>query len=120
MLQTRVGEHRSHIRRNSTQLSVITDHRLQAEHEFDWGYVKVLDQESNYNERLISEMIYIKKQKHGLNAQTDTALLDPIYSDLFGTTSLRLQFPFYYLFIYWFVFICEKDVIYSLVFCFSL
>jgi len=78
MLQTRVGEHRSHIRRNSTQLSVITDHRLQAEHEFDWGNVKVLDQESNYNKRLISEMIYINKQKHGLNAQTDIALLDPI------------------------------------------
>jgi len=28
-------------------------------------------------------MIYIKKQKHGLNAQTDTALLDPIYNNLF-------------------------------------
>jgi len=48
--------------------------------------VKVLDQETNYNKRLISEMIYIKKQKHGLNAKTDTALLDPIYSDLFGVT----------------------------------
>jgi len=118
MLHTKVGEHRSHIRRNSAQLSVITDHRLQAEHEFDWGNAKVLDQEFNYNKRLISEMIYIKKQKHGLNAQTDTALLDPIYSDLFGVTSW-LQFPFYYLFIYCFVFICEKDVIYSLVFCFS-
>jgi len=27
-LNIRVNEHRSHIRRNSTQLSVITDHRL--------------------------------------------------------------------------------------------
>jgi len=29
-------------------------------------------------------MIYIKKQKHGLNAQTDIALLDPIYNNLFA------------------------------------
>jgi len=35
--------------------------------------VKIFDLKSNYNKRLISEMIYIKKQKHGLNAQTDTA-----------------------------------------------
>jgi len=75
-LNTRVNEHQSHIRRNSTQLSVITDHRLKSKYEFDWDNAKVLDQESNYNKRLISEMIYIKKQKHGLNAQTDTALLD--------------------------------------------
>jgi len=87
VLQTRVGEHRSHIRRNSAQLSVITDHRLQAGHDFNWDNVKVLDQESNYYKRLISEMIYIKKQKHGLNAQTDTALLDPIYNDLFDAIS---------------------------------
>jgi len=84
VLHTRIGEHRYHIRRNFAQLSVITDHRLQAEHDFDWDNVKVLDQESNYNKRLISEMIYIKKQKHGLNAQTDTALLDPIYNDFIG------------------------------------
>jgi len=77
-LSTRVGEHRNHIRRNSTQFSVITDHRLRSQHEFDWDNVRVLDQESNYNKRLISEMIHIKKQKQGLKAQTDTALLDPI------------------------------------------
>jgi len=67
-LSTRVNEHRSHIRRNSTQLSVITDHRLKFEHEFDWDNAKVLDKETNFNKRLISEMIYIKKQKQGLYA----------------------------------------------------
>jgi len=29
-LNTRVNEHRSHIRRNSSQLSIITDHRLKS------------------------------------------------------------------------------------------
>jgi len=81
-----VNEHRSHIRRNSTQLSVITDYRLKSKHEFDWDNAKVLDKEMNYNKRLISEMIYIKKQKHVLNAQTDTALLGLIYNDLFSLT----------------------------------
>jgi len=82
--KTRVNEHKSHIRRNSIQLSVITDHRLKSKYDFDWDNVKILDSESNYNKRFISEMIHIKKQKHGLNAQTDTALLNPVYNDLFG------------------------------------
>ncbi|XP_029673125.1 uncharacterized protein LOC115241501 [Formica exsecta] len=34
-LQTRVGEHRNHIRRNTTVGSMITDHRLEFDHDFD-------------------------------------------------------------------------------------
>jgi len=83
-LNTRVNKHRS--TGGIPQLLVITDHRLKSKHEFDWDNVKILDNETNYNKRLISEMIYIKKQKHGLNAQTDTALLDPIYNDLFSSS----------------------------------
>jgi len=81
-LNTRISEHRNHIRKNTPQASVITNHRLQFNHDFDWDNVRVLDEEMNYNKRLISEMIYIKKQKKGLNAQTDTELLDPIYNEL--------------------------------------
>jgi len=51
-------------------------------HEFDWDGVRVLDEEMNYKKRLISEMIHIKKQKHGLNSQNDDELLDPIYNNL--------------------------------------
>jgi len=51
-------------------------------HEFDWANVKILDEEVHYNKRLISEMIFIKKQSKGLNLQRDTELLDPIYSDI--------------------------------------
>jgi len=79
ILSTRIGEH---IRRNFTQSSVITDHRLLFTHEFDWDSVKVLDEEMNYKKRLISEMIHIKKQQNRLNSQNDTDLLDPIYNDL--------------------------------------
>jgi len=79
-LNTRVVEHRNHIRRDIAQISAITDHRLQLNHEFDWNDVRVLDEEINYKKCLISEMIHIKK--HGLNSQNDTVLLDPIYNDL--------------------------------------
>jgi len=60
-LNTRISEHRNHIRRNSAQLSVITNHRLEFGHDFDWDRVEVLDEELNFNKRLISEMIHIKK-----------------------------------------------------------
>jgi len=67
ILNTRISEHRNHIRRNSPQASVITDHRLEFNNEFDWDNVEVLDKEINYNKRLISEMIRIKKQRESLN-----------------------------------------------------
>jgi len=43
----------------------------------------VLDEEINYNKRLISE-IHIKKQRQGLNLKKDTDLPHPIYNDLFN------------------------------------
>jgi len=72
ILNTRIGEHRNHIRRNSTQSSVITDYHLLFNHEFDWNDVEVLDEEMNYKKRLISEMIHIKKQQNGLNSHKTT------------------------------------------------
>jgi len=82
-LNTRISEHRNHIRRDSVQSSVITNHRLESGHDFDWDRVEVLDEELNFNKRLVSEMIHIKKQKQGLNLKKDTDLLHPIYSELF-------------------------------------
>jgi len=82
-LNIRIGEHRNHIRRSLPQPSVTTDHRLEFGHDFDWDKVEVLDKELNLNRRLVSEMIHIKKQRHGLNLKKDTDLLHPIYSDLF-------------------------------------
>jgi len=82
LLKSRIEEHRSHIRRNTSQISVITKHRLKHSHDFDWENVEILDEEVNFNKRLISEMIFTKKQSKGLNLQRDTELLDPIYSDI--------------------------------------
>ena len=43
--------------------SVIPNHRVNFNHNFKWNDVRILDSESSYNKRLISEMIHIKRQK---------------------------------------------------------
>ncbi|EFN66416.1 hypothetical protein EAG_06731, partial [Camponotus floridanus] len=55
LLRTRIKEHK----RNLT--SVIAEHRA-LEHTFDFDDIKVLDEETFLGKRLISEMIYIKRQ----------------------------------------------------------
>jgi len=78
-LRTRIDEHRNHIRRNAANHSVITDHRLEFNHDFNWIDVKILNSEPNFNKRLISEMLFIKRQNNGLNLQTDTEGLHEVY-----------------------------------------
>jgi len=52
--KTRLSEHYNHIHRHTNQHSVITEHRLKFNHEFDWNNIKILDEEKTYK-RLISE-----------------------------------------------------------------
>ncbi|KYN27931.1 hypothetical protein ALC57_02677, partial [Trachymyrmex cornetzi] len=78
-LKTRIAEHKNHIRRNTTNRSVITEHRLEHNHDFQWDNVRILDEEPCYMKRLISEMINIKKQTNSLNLQTDTEGLHKAY-----------------------------------------
>ncbi|EFN67524.1 hypothetical protein EAG_06209, partial [Camponotus floridanus] len=67
------------INKNTSNKSIITEHRLHNNHDFNWDDVEILDIEAFYNKRLTSEMIYIKKQKNSLNLQTDTENLLDIY-----------------------------------------
>jgi len=55
---------------------------LEFSHDFDRDNVEILDEEIHFNKRIISEMIYIKKQSYGLNLQHDTNSLDFIYFDI--------------------------------------
>jgi len=80
LLKTRVSEHQNHIRRNTSTTSIITDHRMHSNHDFDWNKVEILDVERYYHKRLVSEMLHIKRQKNGLNLQTDTECLDREYT----------------------------------------
>jgi len=38
-LETRIVEHKNHIKRNTSTHSVITDHRIIFDHDFDWDNV---------------------------------------------------------------------------------
>ena len=70
-LKTKIVEHRNHIRWNTITHSVITNHRLKEDHEFDWKNIAILDEKSQYRKRLVSEMLHIKRKTRGLNLQTD-------------------------------------------------
>jgi len=61
---------------------VITEHRLDENHEFDWDNPEILDKERYYYKRLISEMINIKSQRNALNMQSDTELLQQAYIEI--------------------------------------
>lgn len=81
-LRTRLKEHINNIKFDSSKHSVVSEHIVNEQHAFDWDNVKILDIESNYYKRLISEMIHIKEQKHGINNNTDTELLNSAYFDI--------------------------------------
>jgi len=86
-LKTRIREHSSNIRSSLSRHSVITDHILEFSHSFDWENVQILDSEPNYFKRCVSEMLHIKEQQNGLNAQKDTELLDSSYFDILDILS---------------------------------
>lgn len=69
----------------STTHSVVTNHRVQLNHDFDWNNAKILNFEKNYYKRQIAEMIFIKSSKNNINKQTDTQNLNANYDKLFNT-----------------------------------
>jgi len=81
-LNTRVTEHKRDINKKNGKLSVISEHRLKNNHEFDWDNPMVLDRDKFYYRRLISEMINIKTQNNALNLQSDTEFLQPTYVEI--------------------------------------
>jgi len=81
-LKTRINEHFKNIKLNPQKHSVISDHILELDHIFDWENAKILDFESFYYKRLISEMIHIREQKNGLNLKKDRELLEDSYFDI--------------------------------------
>jgi len=82
-LNTRIEEHMKDINKKTTaNLSVISEHRLEFKHEFDWNNPSILDREDKYYRRLIAEMVYIKMHNNTINLQTDTELLQHSYCEI--------------------------------------
>ncbi|KYN14005.1 hypothetical protein ALC57_13796 [Trachymyrmex cornetzi] len=78
-LGVRIKEHKNDIRKRNGNLSVLSEHRLNLNHDFDWEDVKIMDTERWFYRRRISEMLYIKLQKNSLNLQSDTDFLHESY-----------------------------------------
>lgn len=75
LLSTRIREHQWINRSNP---SIVHEHRININHEFDWD-LTILNREPFYTCRLMSEMIHIKRQSSGINLQSDTAFLGDTY-----------------------------------------
>jgi len=58
------------------------EHIINYNHSFDWDNTKILDRESNFYKRIVSEMIHIKEQNISLNLNSDSELLDESYFDI--------------------------------------
>jgi len=86
-LKTRIQEHSVDIKKKNGPPSVISNHRINDNHNFNWTDIKILDHERNYNKRLISEIVHIIKQRHSLNKQSDTEFLPEAYYPLLNLSS---------------------------------
>jgi len=72
-MKTRIKEHYNNIKLDKSKHSVISEHIVNFNHNFDWD-IKILDAESNYNKRLVSEMLHIKEQKKRINVEINQLL----------------------------------------------
>jgi len=61
IIKSNLWTHRNHINRNTISHFVITEHRIDYNHDFNWNDVKIIDMEHFLEKRLISEMLSIKK-----------------------------------------------------------
>jgi len=78
---TRIKEHFSNIK-GTSNFSVVTNHRLTLNHDFEWDEPNILHRERNRKKREIAEMFLIKKFDNNINLQKDTENLNPIYNKL--------------------------------------
>jgi len=60
-LNTRITEHKKILTKKLH--SIITEHRIEFYHDFNWEIPKILDIEKHYQKRLISEMITLNHKK---------------------------------------------------------
>jgi len=81
-LGTRVKEHFNNMKSTSGNYSVVSNHRLLFNHNFQWDKPNILHKERNRKKREIAKMFLIKKYDNNINLQKDTENLNPIYNKL--------------------------------------
>jgi len=86
--KTRLKEHMIDINKKNGVLSIVSNHRIEHGHDMNWEEAAILDRESSYIKRTVSEMIYIKRQCNSLNKQSDTDLLPEVYQPIIDSLPL--------------------------------
>lgn len=81
-LSTRIKEHFRNIKMHSSNLSVVSKHKIEYNHDFDWSLPIILHCEKYVRKREIAEMFFIKKNKNTINLQKDTDNLNNIYNKI--------------------------------------
>ena len=81
-LDTRIKEHFNNIKVHNSNYSVISNHRLDNGHNFDWSAPEILHHEKYVGKREIAEMFFIKKFDNTINLQKDTENLNNVYEKL--------------------------------------
>lgn len=87
--KTRIQEHKTNIKRQPEQLSIVSTHRLDLDHDFNWNDVSILDEETYYYKRIISECLHIQSNRGTINIASDTELLSPCYLPLRKTIYIQ-------------------------------
>lgn len=81
-LITRVKEHFRNIKMHESNHSVISKHRIDFNHDFDWSLPTILHNERHVRKREIAEMFFIKINNNTINLQKDTNNLNIIYDKI--------------------------------------
>jgi len=81
-LSTRINEHKNNINNTAGNFSVVSQHRIEFDHDFDWCKLNILHKEPNRRKREIAEMFYIKKFNNNINLQRDTENLNCVYDNI--------------------------------------
>jgi len=61
---------------------VVSKHKIEFNHDFDWSYPNILHKEKHLRKREIAEMFHIKKNNNTINLHKDTENLNNIYDKI--------------------------------------
>ena len=68
-------------RSNWQVINVVSKHKLEYNHDFNWHNLQILHKENNYFKRRLAEMFYIKKEGNNcLNVITDLKNYKLVYN----------------------------------------
>ena len=80
LLKTRRNEHLNNINL-SEKYNVVSKHKLENNHDFNWDNLQILHTTNNYFKRCLAELFYVKKEGNNcLNVITDLNNYKPAYN----------------------------------------